>query len=110
AVFLGARIVPGAAWVMERVGFAERLAGADAVVTGEGAWDRSSEAGKITAEVLRRASERGVPAALLCGRLASKPPACVRALDGGGARLDEEGLAALAARAARSLQEPGGAR
>lgn len=118
AVFLGARIVPGSAWVLERVGFGARLAGADAVITGEGAWDRSSEAGKITSEVLRRAAERGVPAALVCGRLASEPPGGVPGLDGGGKWLDAEGLRDLAARAAReletraadSLQEPGSAR
>lgn len=110
AAFLGARIVPGAAWVLDRVGFGERLAGADVVLTGEGAWDASSEAGKITAEVLERAARRGVPAALTCGRLSSEAPEGVVALDGGGAWLDADGLAELAGRAARSLQEAGGER
>jgi glycerate kinase len=110
AVFLGARLVPGAAWVLERTRFDERLARADLVVTGEGAWDRSSAAGKITWEVLRRARESGVPALLLCGRLDAEPPEGVRALDGRGAWLDAPGLERLAARAADFLQEPGDAR
>jgi len=110
AVFLGARIVPGSAWVLERVDFGAKLARADAVVTGEGAWDRSSEVGKITSEVLRRAAERGVPAALVCGRLASDTPDGVVGLDGGGAWLDAEGLRALAGRAADELAARAAAR
>jgi len=108
--FLGGRLVPGAAWVLERTGFGERLSGADLVVTGEGAWDRSSGAGKITAEVLRRARQTGVPSVLLCGRLEAAVPAGVTAFDAGGGWLDAEGLEVLAARAVRSLQEPGAGR
>lgn len=108
AVFLGAHLVPGADWVLERVGFEARLAETDAVLTGEGAWDRSSAVGKITGEVLARTAARGVPAVLVCGRLDSDPPAGVTGLDGGGEWLDAEGLRRLAARAARSLQEPAG--
>jgi len=110
AVFLGARLVPGAAWVLHRTGFGERLARADLVVTGEGAWDRSSAVGKITWEVIGRARAAGVRALLLCGRLDSEVPEGVGAFDGGGAWLDAAGLERLAARAADSLQEFGDAR
>ncbi len=110
AVFLGARLVPGAAWVLHRTGFDERLARAELVVTGEGAWDRSSAAGKITWEVIGRARAAGVRALLLCGRLDAEVPEGVGAFDGGGAWLDAAGLERLAARAADSLQEFGDAR
>jgi glycerate kinase len=110
AVFLGAKLVPGAAWVLERTRFDERLARADLVVTGEGAWDRSSAAGKITWEVIRRARAAGVAVLLLCGRLDSEPPEGIPVFDGAGAWLDAAGLEGLAARAADSLQDPGDAR
>lgn len=110
AVFLGAQLVPGAGWVLHRTGFDRRLARADLVVTGEGAWDRSSAAGKITWEVIGRARAAGVRALLLCGRLDAEVPEGVGAFDGGGAWLDAAGLERLAARAADSLQEFGDAR
>ncbi len=110
AVFLGAKLVPGAAWVLERTRFDERLARADLVVTGEGAWDRSSAAGKITWEVIRRARAAGVAVLLLCGRLDSEPPEGIPAFNGAGAWLDAAGLEGLAARAADSLQDSGDAR
>lgn len=98
AAFLGAEIRLGADWVLERVGFEEALATADLLITGEGAWDASSGAGKITGRVLDRARRAQVPALLLCGRLAGRVPEGVRAAHGDGARLDAEGLASLAAR------------
>jgi glycerate kinase len=110
AVFLGASLVPGAAWVLERARFDKRLARADLVVTGEGAWDRSSAAGKITWEVIRRARAAGAAVLLLCGRLDSEPPEGIPAFDGAGAWLDAAGLEGLAARAADSLQDSGDAR
>ena len=100
AAFLGAGIEPGAEWVLDRVGFAEALAAADLVVTGEGTFDASSEAGKVVGTVLERAREAGVPALLLCGALEGEAPGGVRAADGGGERLDADGLADLAEREA----------
>src|SRR5947209_17741638 len=55
AFFAKARLVPGAEWVLERVGFDAALAKADLVITGEGTFDRTSLAGKAAGEVLRRA-------------------------------------------------------
>lgn len=94
--FLGASIVAGAPWVLERVGFADRLARADLVVTGEGAFDTTTGMGKIVDRVLRRAREAGVAACLVCGRLEAYPPPGVRAVDGGGRVLDAAGVAELA--------------
>lgn len=60
---LGATLVPGAAYVLEAIGLAGRLARADLVVTGEGKVDPSTAAGKApaaVAEVARRARVRCV--------------------------------------------------
>ncbi|MFN2468461.1 MAG: glycerate kinase [Gaiellaceae bacterium] len=66
---LGAELVPGAALVLERVRFAERLRGAALVVTGEGAVDRTTTEGKASGEVLRRCREAGVRCAVFGGRI-----------------------------------------
>src|SRR5690606_26534000 len=66
----GARLVPGAAEVAELIGLREALAGADLVVTGEGAFDGQSAAGKVPAFVADQAAAAGVPVALVAGRIA----------------------------------------
>lgn len=66
--FLGARLRPGIEIVMDAVRLRERLAAADLVVTGEGAFDASSLGGKVPAGVLEVARAAGVPALVLCGR------------------------------------------
>lgn len=100
AAFLGADLVRGSDWVLGRTGFREALGRADLLVTGEGAWDPTSDEGKVTGEVLRAAREAGVEALLLCGRVEGVVPEGVAAADGGGRRLDPGGLEELAARAA----------
>jgi len=65
---LGARLRPGVEVVIEAVGLRTRLEAADALLTGEGAFDRQSERGKVAGGVLAAARELGVPAAVLCGR------------------------------------------
>ena len=104
--FLGAGLRPGADWVMEQVGFDRFLEDCDLVVTGEGAWDSTSGLGKVVYEVSRRSAEAGKPLLLACGRLdgVSSEPGLV-AVDGGGAWLDEKGLARVVATA---LREHGG--
>lgn len=96
--FLGAEIEPGSDWVLERVGFREDLTRADLVITGEGAFDASSLAGKIVGRVVELAREVGVPALLLCGRVEGETPEGTRAADGGGERLESGDLEDLAAR------------
>ncbi|WP_040165849.1 glycerate kinase [Microbacterium gorillae] len=66
----GAVIRPGAAAIADLIGLADVLADADLVVTGEGSYDASSTAGKVPVEVARFAAERGVPVALVAGRIA----------------------------------------
>src|SRR2546423_1343776 len=55
AFFAKASLVPGAEWVLDRVGFDAALAKADLVVTGEGSFDRTSLVGKASGVVVRRA-------------------------------------------------------
>jgi glycerate kinase len=97
--FAGARIVPGAEWVLERVGFDAALAKADLVLTGEGSLDRTSRVGKATGEVIRRAQAARKPVAVVAGRV--EEGADLPAYGGGGATLDAAGIAALAERATR---------
>jgi len=74
----GAELVPGAAFVLDALGFDQRMRAARAVVTGEGCLDRQSLAGKAVSEVATRARQSGVPCHAIVGR---------RHLDAFGARI-----------------------
>lgn len=65
----GARLVPGAAYVLGLLGFDRRLDDADAVVSGEGRLDEQSPKGKLVAEVARRCREAGVPLHVIAGQV-----------------------------------------
>jgi len=67
AVF-GAELVSGAAFVLDAVGFDERMRVARAVITGEGRIDHQSLVGKLVSEIATRARQRGVPCSAVCGR------------------------------------------
>ena len=86
---LGAERRSGVDVVLDLVGLEATLAGADLVVTGEGALDEQTLAGKAVAGVARRASAHGIPVVAVCGRL----------------DLDAPGLAALGVRAAYPLTD-----
>ena len=83
--------------VLDLVGLDAALSGsapagrgrADLVVTGEGALDRQTLAGKAVSGVARRAAAHGIPVVAVCGRL----------------DLDEAGLAALGVSAAYPLSD-----
>jgi len=64
---LGARREPGIALVQQLVGLAERVAGADLVVTGEGTFDVSSLRGKAVSGVAALAGAAAVPCVVLAG-------------------------------------------
>lgn len=96
AAFLNATLVPGAPWLLDRVGFDDRLSRADRLVTGEGAYDRTTGMGKVVEVALRRARGHGVPAALVCGRIDSEPPDGVDFREGGERVLDARSMADLA--------------
>jgi glycerate 2-kinase len=83
----GATIAPGAPRLCRLAGLDRAMAGADLVVTGEGCYDRSSQAGKVTGTVLAAARAAHVTAALVAGQLAAEPevPALSLATLAGGA-------------------------
>jgi glycerate kinase len=66
---LGARRVIGAQAVIDAVGLAERMAGGDLVVTGEGCFDWQSLRGKVVTGVARTAMELGTPAVVIAGQV-----------------------------------------
>ncbi len=73
-VAAGGRLVPGFAFVAGWLDLDARLAAADLVLTGEGAFDASSLEGKGPGEVLRRAAALGKPAHVFAGRLDAASP------------------------------------
>lgn len=75
----GATVVGGADTVLDVLGLDGALAGADLVVTGEGAWDAQSEHGKAPGAVVGRAAAAGVPAVVVAGRLLGPLPPSVAA-------------------------------
>jgi glycerate kinase len=56
----GAALVPGASYVLDAVGFDDRMRAARFVVTGEGRLDEQTLAGKLVAEVATRCRQGGV--------------------------------------------------
>jgi glycerate kinase len=64
---LGARLEPGAPFVLDAVGFDERMRTARAVVTGEGRLDATTLQGKAAGEVAVRCRQAGVPCHAVCG-------------------------------------------
>lgn len=64
----GAELVPGAEIVADLVGLTDAVARADVVITGEGAFDASSGAGKVPGRIASLAGSR--PVALVAGRIA----------------------------------------
>lgn len=64
----GAELADGAAFILEAVGFDDRLRSAAAVVTGEGRLDATTLAGKLVSEVAARARDAGVPVHAVVGQ------------------------------------------
>ena len=69
----GARLVPGAAYVLDAIGFDERMRAAAFVVTGEGSLDKQTLQGKIVGEVATRCRQGGVACHAVVGRDALEP-------------------------------------
>jgi glycerate kinase len=89
---LGAELVSGAAYVLEALGFRERAARADLVVTGEGTVDRTTFEGKASGEAARACGELGVPCVLFGGRVEDGIEAVALSGDPSRAREDLEEL------------------
>ncbi len=66
---LGAELVAGAGFILDRIDFDRRMRAARAVVTGEGKLDEQSLAGKVVSEVATRARQSGVPCHAVAGRV-----------------------------------------
>lgn len=64
----GAVLVSGIDTVLDLVGFPARLAGADAVLTGEGRLDAQTGRGKVVSGVIRAAAGAGVPVYAVVGQ------------------------------------------
>ena len=65
--FRDARLLPGASFVLDAIGFDARLRDADLVVTGEGRLDRQTLAGKVVAEIARRCRLHDVACCAIVG-------------------------------------------
>ncbi len=73
ALFLGARLAPGFDLIARHGSLARRLARADAVITGEGAMDRSTLMGKATGEIAELCRKRTIPCLGLAGVITRSP-------------------------------------
>lgn len=88
---LGAQLELGAPTVLDLLGFDERLALGDVVVTGEGTVDATTTEGKAPGEVARRAVASGIRCVVFGGRVeASVAHAEMRELSGDPARAEED--------------------
>jgi glycerate kinase len=99
----GAELRPGAEFVLDLLGFAERLAAADLVVTGEGRIDPQSLEGKVVGQIADRCAQAGRPLHVLVGESALDPEAARRA---GIASITEASTLASLRSAARHLPPP----
>jgi glycerate kinase len=63
----GARLEPGAPFVLQALGFDARMRAARAVVVGEGRLDATTLEGKIAGEIATRARQAGVPCHAIVG-------------------------------------------
>ena len=68
AAVLGAKLRPGVTLVLDLVGFADAVAGADLVVTGEGSLDEQTLRGKAPVGVAAAARAAHVPTVAVAGR------------------------------------------
>ena len=64
---------PASSWCWSLVGFADRLAGVDLVITGEGSLDEQTLHGKAVAGVRGRGRRAGIPVVAVCGRHHPRP-------------------------------------
>ncbi len=76
--FCGAELRSGSDWVMEVVGFEEKLAQCQLVITGEGRIDGQTARGKVIAGVAQRAKARGIPVIALAGSIEEGADALLR--------------------------------
>jgi glycerate kinase len=105
--FAGGSLLPGAAWVLERLGFEAALREADLVICCEGSFDTTSLEGKLTGTVLHAARRAGVPSGLLAPRITVATEGVL--VETGGGQWGPAELAGRAAQLVRALSTQGGA-
>lgn len=87
---LGAILRPGAELMLDQLGFADALIGADLIVTGEGSLDEQTLRGKAPAAVAAAGRAAGVPVVAVAGRcLLDAPRLRAAGFDGVYTLLDE---------------------
>jgi glycerate 2-kinase len=96
----GARLVPGARFVLDQLGFEARLAAADGVITGEGRIDEQSLGGKALGTIAELCAGAGTPLHAIVGQNAL---AADRAERAGIASIREAGTLTAIAEAAREI-------
>ncbi|MBL8745149.1 MAG: glycerate kinase [Phycisphaerae bacterium] len=82
ATFLGAKLVPGAPYILDLLNFDERCKQADLVITGEGRMDMQTAEGKACAEVAKRAERAAKPCIAVVGTTDGEPADLQHALEG----------------------------
>jgi glycerate kinase len=97
----GARLVPGAQFILKAAKFERRANSADLILTGEGKFDRTSLVGKAPGEVIAAARRLRIPVAVVCGRWAldRRPPGVVAVAESPDPARAREGVARAAAEA-----------
>lgn len=117
ATLFGARVVRGVEFVMDAVGFDERLCRADVLITGEGRLDAQSIGGKVVMGVAERAGRDRVPVLAVPGRIGASADELLARFAAAGAPLwsvtpatnvglaDDSRLASAAERALRAWVE-----
>jgi glycerate kinase len=102
---LGAELVPGAEYILTRLGFREAVQAAELVVTGEGTVDATTLEGKAPGEAFGICKQESVRCAVFGGVIHERPPGAeLYELSGGPARAEEE-LVALGRRLGLELRE-----
>src|SRR5256885_1945983 len=91
AFFAKAQLLPGAEWVLARVGFDAALAKAQLVITGEGSFDRTSLVGKASGEVVRRAQAAKTRVAVVAGKGGGRGGPHESGREGGRGRVESSG-------------------
>ncbi|MGI8606370.1 MAG: glycerate kinase family protein [Gaiellaceae bacterium] len=108
--FRSARLVSGGPYVLDAVDFDEKLERAALCVTGEGALDQQSAAGKIVGEVAARCRLAGIPCQAVVGenRLGPGALGLTRVIEAGTlAALEQAGRAIATTATALALDESG---
>jgi len=65
--FLGASLVPGAEWLLNKIHIERAIRKADFIVTGEGKIDQQSWSGKLISNIVSRADKQFKQSILVCG-------------------------------------------